>query len=77
MVDSANHAIAIIRYGAPLDAVTDFLSFVNSGAQMLTITTVSGEVVALGALPSGQYRIRASQVWATGTTVTSIVGWWS
>ena len=59
-----------------LPAGTDFISFANSGSQTLTITTVGGEQRVSIVLPSGMWPIRASQVWATGTTVTSIVAYW-
>jgi hypothetical protein len=52
-----------------------WLSFVNSGAQTLVITTMGGETASL-VLPSGMYPIHASKVWATGTTVTNIVTYW-
>jgi hypothetical protein len=55
---------------------SDYLSFVNSGSQTLKITTLGGEVVSI-ALPSGMYAIRATQVWATGTTVTSVFTYWT
>ena len=56
---------------------SDYLSFVNSGSQTLKITTLGGEVVSGIVLPSGMYPIRATQVWATGTTVTSVFTYWT
>jgi hypothetical protein len=77
-IDSPLHAAAITPSDtADLAATTDFISFVNSGAQTLQVTTFSGETLAIGALPSGQYRMRVRRVWSTGTTVTSIVGYWT
>jgi hypothetical protein len=60
-----------------LPAGSDYLSFVNTGGtQTLQITTLGGEIVSI-LLPSGMWRIRAKQVWATGTSVTSIVCYWT
>ena len=55
---------------------TDLMSFVNTGSQTLTIDTVEGEVQTVITLPSGQWQIRATKVWETGTTVTNLVGFW-
>lgn len=72
----ANHAEAISPSDtAPLGAATEWIAFVNSGTQTLTVTMIGGETVAI-TLPSGMYAIRATQVWQTGTTVTAIVGFW-
>jgi hypothetical protein len=62
---------------ANLPAGTDYLSFVNTGGtQTLQITTLGGEVVSI-LLPSGMWPIRATRVWSTGTSVTSIVCYWT
>jgi hypothetical protein len=76
-ISSPNHAVAITPAdNTSLENATEWLSFTNSGTQALTITTVGGEKVTVS-LPSGMWPIRASTVWATGTTVTNIVGYWS
>jgi hypothetical protein len=61
---------------ANLPAGSDYLSFANSGTQTLHITTLGGEDVSI-LLPAGMWPIRAKQVWSTGTTVTSIVCYWT
>jgi hypothetical protein len=71
------HAVPVVPSdSAGLPAGSDYLSFVNSGTQTLQITTVGGEVLSI-ILPSGMWPIRATQVWSTGTTVTSIVCYWT
>ena len=55
---------------------SQWLSFVNSGTQTLTIDTPGGETGVSILLPSGMWPISASKVYATGTTVTSIVSYW-
>jgi hypothetical protein len=60
-----------------LPAVSEHLSFTNSGAQTLTITTVGGETLTITGLVTGVlHPIRARRVWSTGTTVTTIVAYW-
>lgn len=77
MYEAPIHAAAITPSdSAPLSAATTWIAFANSGAQTLTITTVSGEKVSV-TLPSGMWPLRATQVWSTGTSVTAIVGFWS
>lgn len=73
----ANHATAVAPSDTQsLPAGSMWLSFVNTGAQTLQITTVGGEVVAGIILPSGMWPIRAQRVWNTGTSVTNIVAYW-
>jgi hypothetical protein len=73
-----NHAALVTPSDtANLPAGSEFLSFVNSGTQTLQITTLGGEIVPNIILPSGMWRIRATRVWSTGTTVTSIFCYWT
>ena len=72
----ANHAAAV----TPSDTValpsgSAWLSFANSGAQVLIIDTVGGEIGVSILLPSGMWPIRAARVRAA-TSVTSIVVYW-
>lgn len=78
MVDSSfRHAAAVTKSDtADLPAASDWLSFSNTGAQTLKITTLGGEEVTI-TLPSGMYPIRATKVWSTGTSVTNIVEYWN
>ena len=71
----ANHAAVVTPSDTAGIQSSNYLSFVNSGTQTLTITTVGGEMVTM-TLPSGMWPIRANKVWSTGTTVTSIVAFW-
>jgi hypothetical protein len=74
---SMNHAVAIDPSDTQnLPCGSMWLSFVNSGAQTLTITTVGGETT-LVVLPSGVYPIHAIKIWKTGTTVSNIVTYWT
>lgn len=52
------------------------LSFSNSGAQTLKITTLEGNDVTLTGLPTGIYPIAAKRVFSTGTTVTNVAAYW-
>ena len=71
-----NHAQAITPTDASaLQAATEYISFTNSGTQVLVIDTVGSETGVTITLPSGMYPIRARKVHAA-TTVTNIVGYW-
>ncbi len=71
------HALAVVPSDSvDIGHVTNYLSFVNSGTQTLRITTMGGEDVSI-LLPSGMWPIRAARVWSTGTTVTSIMAYWT
>ena len=72
-----NHAAAVTPSDTvDLPAISEWLSFVNSGALLLTITTPEGEKVGPIVVPTGMWPIRARRVWATGTSVTSIFEYW-
>jgi hypothetical protein len=78
MYDAPNHAAPI----TPSDDVdcpaTTWISFSQSGSQTLRITTVGGDELTITGLAGGVlHPIRAKRVWSTGTTVTTIVGWWT
>jgi hypothetical protein len=74
---SPNHAQIITPSdSAGLGYATEFISFTNSGVQTLKVDTVGGEVGVSLILPTGQYRMRVTKVYATGTNVTNIVGYW-
>lgn len=70
-----NHAAAVTPSDTVNIAASEWLSFANTGTQTLSITTIGGERVSI-LLPSGMWRIRASRVWSTGTSVTAIVAYW-
>jgi hypothetical protein len=73
----SNHALAVTPSDTlDLGQITQYLSFANTGAQTLHITTVAGEDVSI-LLPAGMWPIRARRVWSTGTSVTSIVAYWT
>lgn len=75
MFNPPNHAIAISPSDdGELGFCTEWICFVNSGTQTLTIDTPGGEKQVSITLPSGMWPIRAVKVWSTGTTVTDIVG---
>jgi len=72
----ANHAFAITVPGAgktPIQA-TAWISFANSGTQVLVVDMVGGEQGVSILLPSGMWPIRANAIYNT-TTVTGIVGY--
>lgn len=72
----ANHAAAITVPGSgkPAIAGTLWLSFANSGSEVLVIDTVGGEEAVSITLPSGVWPIRAAAV-CSSTTVTNFVGY--
>lgn len=77
MYSAPNHCASVTASDTvKLPRLSDWLSFVNSGAQTIQISDADGNKVNLGALPSGMYPIRATQVWSTNTSVTSITMWW-
>jgi hypothetical protein len=72
-----NRAFAITPPGSgktALPAATMWISFANSGSQVLVIDTVGGDLAVSILLPSGMWPIRATAVYS-GTSVTSIVGY--
>jgi hypothetical protein len=71
-----SRAFAITPPGAGKTAInaTEWISFANSGVQVLVIDTVGGDLAVSILLPSGMWPIRAAAVYST-TTVTSIVGY--
>lgn len=72
----ANHALAITPSDTQsLPVGSAYLSFTNSGTQVLVIDTVGGEQNVSITLPSGMYPIRAAKVHAA-STVTNIVAYW-
>jgi hypothetical protein len=79
MADLANpnHAAAVTVPGSGKVAIpgTSWLSFANSGSQILVIDAVGGEQQVSITLPSGMWPIRAAAVYST-TTVTAIVAYW-
>jgi len=63
---------------AQLPSASLWLSFTNSGAQTITITTLGGETLTLTGLATAVlHPIRARQVWSNGTSVTNIVAYWA
>lgn len=71
-----NHALAITPSDSqPLPSGSAYLSFTNSGTQVLVIDTVGGEQNVSITLPSGMYPIRATKIHAA-STVTNIVAYW-
>jgi hypothetical protein len=71
----SNHAQAVTPSDTTVIAATAWISFVNSGTQVLVIDTVGGETNVSIALPSGMYPIRATKIHAA-STVTGIVAFW-
>jgi hypothetical protein len=74
----ANHAAALSVPGSgktALSGATSWISFANSGTQVLVIDTVGGEQAVSILLPSGMWPIRATAIYSS-TTVTNIVGYW-
>jgi hypothetical protein len=72
----ATRAFAITPPGSGKTAIqaTEWISFANSGTQVLVIDTVGGDSQVSILLPAGTWPIRAAAVYST-TTVTSIVGY--
>ena len=72
----ATRAFAITPPGSGKTAIqaTEWISFANSGTQVLVIDTPGGDLATSILLPSGMWPIRATAVYST-TTVTSIVGY--
>jgi hypothetical protein len=71
-----NHAYSLGSGTGSFPTATDMLS-IGGGAGTnisLTVTTVGGESVALGALPPGMYPIRCTAV--TANSGGTVVGWW-
>ncbi|RQZ08904.1 hypothetical protein DF105_00955 [Burkholderia stagnalis] len=71
----ANHAQAVTPSDSTPVPATAYLSFTNSGTQVLVIDTVGGEQNVSITLPSGMYPIRATKIHAA-STVTNIVAYW-
>lgn len=77
VVGKPNHALNVTPSDTvPLRVPSAWLSFVNTGTQTLTVDTVGGETGVSIVLPTGMWRICATKVYATGTTVTDIVEYW-
>jgi hypothetical protein len=75
---AARHAAVVTPSDTTdLTVVSDYISFANSGAQTLQVTMLGGEIVSGIVLPSGMYHLMVRRVWASGTTVTNIVEYWS
>jgi hypothetical protein len=73
-----NHAILVTASDTVnLPCGSSYLSFTNSGAQTIHLTTEGGEDITITGLPTGMYPIRATRVWSTGTNVTNIVAYWT
>ena len=72
----ANHAAAVTPSDSQaLPSGSSWIAFSNSGAQVLVIDTVGGELAVSITLPTGMYPIRAAKVRAA-TTVTNIIAFW-
>lgn len=73
LLSPARHAAAV----TPSDSAnlpTSSKRLWVGGAGNVKVTTVGGDVVTYTAVPAGTYlKVRAQQVFATGTTATNIV----
>jgi hypothetical protein len=67
-------AITVPGSGKTAINTTEWVSFANSGTQVLVIDRPGGDLGVSILLPSGMWPIRATAVYST-TTVTSIVGY--
>lgn len=73
-MDPLNRAYSIGAGTGKFPTATEWLTIGGLSNTSLTVTTLGGDSVALGALPPGMYPIRCTAVTAnSGGTVT---GWW-
>jgi hypothetical protein len=72
---AAVHAVSLGSSAGSFPTATQWLSFIAGAEAGLTITTLGGQTVSIGNLPSGIYPIRATAVTAVGGC-SAIVGWW-
>jgi hypothetical protein len=79
MADEAYNSAAVTPSDTlPLPAISRRLGWFNTGTQTLKYQPAGppGALPVTVEMPSGIYDIRATQVFSTGTTVTSIVVFW-
>jgi hypothetical protein len=75
-----NHASPVTPSDTlPLTAVSDFLSFTNTGGSQTLRALFVGDTtpVTITGLASGMYPLRVRQVFNTGTSVGNIMSYWT
>ncbi len=75
-IDPAYHAVAVTPSDT-VDLTNVTTSIYVGGAGTMKVTTAGGDTVTYTGLLAGyQYRIRASRIWAGGTSATNIIAEW-
>jgi hypothetical protein len=82
VIGKPNHALGVLpsdTFNLPFPS--QFLSFVGASGGVtlgtVTVDTVGGEIGVAITLPAGLWPICARKIYATGTTATDIVEFWS
>lgn len=73
VLNSPIKSAAAVTPSDSADLAEPSMSLYIGGAGALKVTLISGDTVTYAAIAAGRHPLRATRVWATGTTATGIV----